>query len=1119
MGIFQKSVLKSFVREQTKTNSEAIQNAYQKFVVHFGDKSVQENLSKVKEEQYQEGFLKDLFVNVLDYTLFPNQNHNLVTELKNPNDSKKADGGILSDNQKGNPAKNTVLAVIELKDMRTRLMASIENQAFGYKRQHPNCRYVITSNFRFLRFYLDNAYEHEEFDLFDLDYDNFTILYTLLQKDNLLSGLPLQLKKQSVAREEELTLEFYNRYQLSKELIFLSLARQNKKFDALLLFEKTQKLLDRLIFMCFAKDKGLLPPNLIQTIIEEWKNRIEEGDTITLYDRLKHHFKFIDTGFKSKKYDIYGYNGGLFAPDKVLDTIIFTNSENLENLLESLNQYNFETDIDINVLGHIFEHSLNEIDQKRTELLEDLEAIEAGKEPKNIGKRKQDGVFYTPIPITKYIIQESVGKLCHQKKSELQILDELLSWDEIENYTENQTKELLEKVEIYQKWLDTVTVLDPACGSGAFLNQVLNFFIYEYEWIENLKTGILARQEEKKQEKEPKKIETNKTEKTNLLSIFDAPLPSVVKKQESNLIHQILENNIFGVDLNTESISITQLSLWLKTAQMRRKLNDLSNNIKVGNSLISDKNIDEKAFDWKKAFKVTDFTVIVGNPPYVRQERLNEKQKDYLQQNYQNVATGTADLYVYFYEKALQLLQKDGILGYITPNKWFKTKYGQLLRNRLKPLDIQKIIDFFEVKVFDDAATEPQIIILKNRNSDNDFDYFPITKQLLGEEGLEHFATKINAQNEQKITIKKENLNPTEWTFADTSYQTILDKITGKKIKEDSKLKQVISLKDYSQNGIYYGIKTGLNKAFIIDKKTKEEIIHKDPKGAELIKPYINGTDIKRWHLEDKTNNFLIFTKRGTQIDDYPAIKNHLLQFYDELKPKETKEDKIGRKGGNYEWFEIQDSIEYHKKFETPKILYIYTAKNHYFFYDEEGFFINNSSYLISNADLFLSVFLNSKVFEFYKRLKFVAYGNANEKGRNKLDYNKMVDVPVPILSDSEKEIFEKKAKQLQVWSETVNKNNQKFSKLIQAEFSISKLSKKLVSWYKLDFAGFQDEITKQKAVFSPKQKLEWIEIFESEQKTIQSLLSQIRKTENELNQLLYDLYGFDSEERMILER
>ncbi len=155
------------------------------------------------------------------------------------------------------------------------------------------------------------------------------------------------------------------------------------------------------------------------------------------------------------------------------------------------------------------------------------------------------------------------------------------------------------------------------------------------------------------------------------------------------------------------------------------------------------------------------------------------------------------------------------------------------------------------------------------------------------------------------------------------------------------------------------------------------------------------------------------------------------MQFYDELKSKENKEDKIGRKRGKYKWFEIKDSIEYYKKFETPKILYIYTAKNYCFFYDEEGFFITNSSYLISNVDLFLSVFLNSKVFEFYKRLKFVAYGNANEKGQNRLDYNKMVEVPVPVSSASEKKVFEKKAKQLQIWLESVNKSNKKFSKLI----------------------------------------------------------------------------------------
>jgi hypothetical protein len=174
---------------------------------------------------------------------------------------------------------------------------------------------------------------------------------------------------------------------------------------------------------------------------------------------------------------------------------------------------------------------------------------------------------------------------------------------------------------------------------------------------------------------------------------------------------------------------------------------------------------------------------------------------------------------------------------------------------------------------------------------------------------------------------------------------------------------------------------------------------------------------------------------------------------------------------------------------------------------------------LISNADLFLSVFLNSKVFEFYKKLKFVAYGNANEKGRNKLDYNKMVNVPIPVLSDSEKAIFEEKANQLKIWSEQVNKKSEKFSTLIQSEFGIKKLSKKLSTWYKLDFAAFQPEITKQKAVFSTKQKLEWIEIFENEQQSIKTLLSQIRSTENELNQLLYDLYGFDSEEKMILEK
>ena len=153
-------------------------------------------------------------------------------------------------------------------------------------------------------------------------------------------------------------------------------------------------------------------------------------------------------------------------------------------------------------------------------------------------------------------------------------------------------------------------------------------------------------------------------------------------------VTEILENNIFGVDINEESVEIARLALWLRTAKVGRKLNDLSRNIKVGNSLISDPSVArDLAFDWEAAFPQVfakgGFDVVIGNPPYVRQELLPILEKEWLIKNYQ-VGNGTADLYTYFYEKSLILLKEKGLLGFITPNKFIKAGYGKKLTNEDK---------------------------------------------------------------------------------------------------------------------------------------------------------------------------------------------------------------------------------------------------------------------------------------------------------------------------------------------------------------------------------------------------------------------------------------------------
>ena len=277
-------------------------------------------------------------------------------------------------------------------------------------------------------------------------------------------------------------------------------------------------------------------------------------------------------------------------------------------------------------------------------------------------------------------------------------------------------------------------------------------------------------------------------------------------------------------------------------------------------------------------------------------------------------------------------------------------------------------------------------------------------------------------------------------------------------------------------------------------------------------------TDIKKWHLEGKEESFIIFTRRGTDIDKYPVIKKYLTQFKDELSPKVSKKDAKGRKAGGYEWFEIQDVIDYYAEFDKPKLMYIYTALEHYFYYDTEGYYINNSAYFISDADLFLSAYLNSSVFTFYKKLRFVAYGNADEGGRNKLDYNKMVNVPVLVVLPAQKLPIEQKVAQIRLLSQELQKKSERLLKEAKDKFKPDKINGNLRNWYNITWSKFKSELNKYNAVITDKDSFDWVDIFETNQKEAQALLLQIRRQEQELNEMLYEIYGFTAQEIAVIE-
>ena len=664
MGFFQDTVVNKYL----KTNdSNTINQAYIRYKEHFHNPRIQENIRNSKEEQYQGEFLIDLFVKVLGYTKNPTDNFNLTTEYKNVKDSKKADGAIL--------INGVVQAVIELKGTNTTDLGKIEEQAFGYKNNQPECIYVITSNFEKLRLYIDNAIEHIEFNLFTLNFKDFELLYLCLAYENIEKNIPKKIKDESLSEEDVITKKLYKDYSIFKSELFHNIVALNPDIDSLDLFQKTQKLIDRFLFLFFAEDRSLLPPNSVRLILSDWRDLQDRDEDIGLYDRFKKYFEYLNTGYKGKRYEVFAYNGGLFKLDDILN-VLKIDDELLYKHTLKLSEYNFNSEVDVNILGHIFENSLNELDELKAQ--SEGEAIDRKKT-----RRKKDGVFYTPKYITKYIVDNTVGKLCLEKKLEIDIKDEDYIYDK--KRPKKTTLVSIDKLNQYKSWLLQLTICDPACGSGAFLNQALDFLIKEHKYVDELQAKLLG----------------------------EALVFSDIEKS-------ILENNLYGVDINEESVEIAKLSLWLRTAQPNRKLNDLNNNIKCGNSLIDDPDVaGDKAFNWQNEFpdifSKGGFDVVIGNPPYVfARDNFSKIEKEYYVTKYVS-AKYQINTYLLFIEVTVLLLKYNGIYGLIIPNSWLMMYSGEGIRKYLlEYCKLNQIINLSGYS-FENANVET-VILLSEKN-------------------------------------------------------------------------------------------------------------------------------------------------------------------------------------------------------------------------------------------------------------------------------------------------------------------------------------------------------------------------------------------------------------------
>ncbi|HEY4848295.1 MAG TPA: N-6 DNA methylase, partial [Methylocella sp.] len=781
-------------------------------------------------------------------------------------------------------SERTVLAPFELKGPGTDDLDAIMpgrnkspvQQAWEYAIDAPGAKWVLVSNCAEIRLYafghgrelyetwdlglLDNPQEHER-------------LWLLVGAQNLLSGRAARLLDESANEQKDITNKLYVDYKKTRNTLIQTLQDQPPRLAALSAIEHAQTILDRVLFIAFAESTSLLPEKLIRKAWDQKSPFRPNG----AWENFVGLFEAVDKG--NPALDIPAYNGGLFARNAIIDALGLSNfvCENFAKIAD----YDFSSDVPVSVLGHIFEQSVSDIEAMRAQA--------QGQEPPRTTKRKRDGVVYTPDFVTRFIVEETIGKTLLERFAAVLDAHGVVAAKSEKGIAYDWTQEVERAVwRDYRQELRGLTIVDPACGSGAFLIAAFDYLAAEYKRVAE-----------------------------RLAALGEAVDASEVDRE-------ILAGNLHGVDLNPEPVEITKLALWLKTAKRGKLLQDLEQSIRCGNSLIADKNEHGRAFDWRAEFPDIfargGFDIVLGNPPYVRMETIKPF-KPYLETHYA-VAADRADLYAYFYEKGFELLRPGGRLGYISSSTFLRTGSGENLRRYLRTrAEIETVVDFGDLQIFEGVTTYPAIITMRRAPSANE-------DGQVGE--LRFINIKSNVPEDLSRAFRADAQAMPRARLGDGSWQLEGDKLAA--------LREKIKAGKKTLGDVYgpplRGIVTGLNEAFIVSRERRDELVARDARSAELLVPFLRGENIKRWRVESEDLFLINIPKGKVKIENFPAIRDHLLPFKPALEARATKQ----------EWFELQQAqLAYQPIMKNRKLIWPHFQPSASSCMDDAGDFLNNN--------------------------------------------------------------------------------------------------------------------------------------------------------------------------------